>query len=98
MTRNRLNRIPGRGRNAETVDANDLTIVGRLDEDKLSGDKEKTILAVRDTDGTAYVVDGRHAAARARRNGKPVRVVFVDDDTQLGNQTALERLLGMLKK
>jgi hypothetical protein len=43
-----------------------------------------------------YVVDGRHAVARAGRDGTKVLGVRVSEGEMVGKQTALDRVLGMI--
>lgn len=98
MTKNKVNKLRRRGRNVEEIEAEGLDVPGELLDWKLqlSDRPGKLIIAYRDMDGKKLVVDGRHAATRAKRRGDKVSVVFVDEDEVLGNQTVLERLLGML--
>lgn len=97
MGKLKINKIPGRGKNAVEMDPAKLTVVGDIDESKLQPTgRKKLVLVLRDTDGTNYVVDGRHTTERAKREGTKVKVVFITDDVQLGRQSAIERLLGML--
>ena len=53
------------------------------------------IAILRDFDGTEYVVDGNHRAALAREQGVQVEGSYVPDEYKVGNQTALERVIGI---
>lgn len=98
MAKNKVNGLLKKGHTVETVSSDGLEIVGGLNDEKLgkAGREEKVVVVLKDIDGKAYVIDGRHHTERAKRKGQPVRVVFVNEDELVGRQTALDRLIGMI--
>ncbi len=82
------------------MEATDLRVLGTLDEEKLTlpTRAEKYVIAFQDNDGTNIVIDGRHTAKRAQRDGKRVRVIFVNENDMVGRQSVLDRAIGFLLK
>lgn len=60
-----------------------------------NGKNHDPVIVLADNDNTLYVADGNTRAVVAQRLGKPIPGIIVDDDYQLGPQTALERVLGI---
>lgn len=98
MGKNRINHF-NRSKEIEKFDPNSLIIPGHLNEDKLGikTREGKVVVIFRDQfDGNEYVVDGRHATERARREGTLVDGVVLGEHDMAGRQRAIDRVLGML--
>lgn len=100
MTKNKANKLLRAKRGFTIMDANNLHIHGELNEQKLKRPTrpDKYVVAFRDLDGKNIVIDGRHAAKRAQRMGKPVRVIFVNEGDMVGRQSVLDRAIGFFLK